>query len=174
MALALPQIFRHEGPRLSLPKLKVRSDARITELFYKKIKADKPVLELWADEATFFKKDQRLEALSPRLLLFSSKGLSQAKAKGGRKGSVRVRALRGTLYLKTMRTIFRKNVQLKTPDETTLYTEELKFDPKGHLLRSDVPVIIKKGGLEIAGQSLAYNIETGRLTIKGSTTNILE
>ncbi len=174
MALALPQIFKHEGPRLSLPKLKVRSDARIKDLFYRKIKRDKTVMELWAKDATFFKKGQIIEARSPRLILFSNKGLSQTGEATQKDRRVRVRALSGLLHLETMETIFRENVVLKTPDNTTLYTEELRFDPESHLLKSDLPVIIKKGGLEITGQSFAFNVETGRLTIKGSTTNILE
>ena len=173
-AIALPHLIRQGAPDITLPSLEIRSDALLTGLVYKRFKDNIAVLELIADQATLIKKEGVLDTKNPRLFLYR---LNLKTASGGRKRNpstkpVRVKARRGRLDIDSMETIFFDDVVLKTPDQGTLYTDVLAYSPKTHTLKSDVPVIIKRGGLEIQGSSLLYDTLTGRLLIKGSTTNI--
>ena len=74
--------------------------------------------------------------------------------------------------METMKAVFSGEVVLETPDHGVLYTEVLEYIPKTHTLKTDVPVIIKRGGLEVKGSSLIYDTLTGRLVVKDSSTDI--
>ncbi|OCC14547.1 hypothetical protein DBT_2089 [Dissulfuribacter thermophilus] len=161
LALGIANLFRFNHDELEFPRPKIYADAKMSGIFYQKIKKNQLIMKLRADEAILLKKDKRLTARHLTLSVLKD-GTQLAK----------LRSLKGELDLDTMDALFLDDVRLETKNNGVLFTQKLRYIPSSELLTTDVPVIIQKGGLKVTGKALSYNLKTGKMLIKESKTFI--
>ncbi len=85
------------------------------------------------------------------------------------KPGLRLTAREGSYRFEEKLFCFRREVVLQTPDKGTLYTDLLYYRPAEKKLTGDRPLLLRDRGLVIRGVGFEYDLETGKLRIKGQS-----
>ncbi len=82
------------------------------------------------------------------------------------KKGVRIKGKEGFYFARRNEFLLRKGVILKTQDNRTVSTEELKFFPDRGIVVSNKKVIVKEKRMVMKGRGFIYFVDTGDLRIK--------
>ena len=81
--------------------------------------------------------------------------------------TVVITSAEGTVDFRNRKAELRGDVRLERADGAVLSTEEIFWDDKSKLLRAPSPVVITTPNFTVRGDSLAANLKTERITLRG-------
>jgi len=81
--------------------------------------------------------------------------------------TVVITSTEGTVDFRDRKAELRGDVRLERADGAVLSTEEIFWDDKSKLMLAPLPVVITTPSFTVRGESLAANLKTERITLRG-------